>query len=114
LRLRRWVQDLPWSLALTWVPASLLYPDFDFGPDTSLYGRLLERHGLRMLRGDRVFTAAPADDADAEHLDVPVGAALLVLSGRNVDQHGRRIAQVAHRIRGDRAEYAVDLQAPAP
>jgi hypothetical protein len=27
-----------------------------------------------------------------------------------VDQHGRRVAQVAHRIRGDRAEYAVDFR----
>lgn len=110
LRIRRLVGDLPWSLTLTWVPASLLYPDFDFGPDSSLFARLLERHGLRMLRADRVFGAAPADDADAEHLDVPQGAALLLLSGGNVDQHGRRIAHVAHRIRGDRAEYAIELR----
>jgi hypothetical protein len=38
---------------------------------------------------------------------------LIVLSGGDVDQHDRRIAQVAERIRGDRAEYAVDLLPPA-
>ena len=114
LRLRRVVADVPWSLTLTWIPASLLYPDFDVGPQTSLYARLLERHGLRMLRADRLFGAAPADDADAEQLDVAPGAALLLLSGGNVDQHGRRLAHVAHRIRGDRAEYAVDLRPGEP
>jgi DNA-binding GntR family transcriptional regulator len=64
-----------------------------------------------MLRADGTFTAAPAAPSDSEHLDVPAGARLIVLSGGNVDQHGRRIAQVAHRIRGDRAEYAVDFRA---
>jgi DNA-binding GntR family transcriptional regulator len=110
LWLRRWVQDTPWSLTLTWIPASLVGPDVDFGPDTSLFALLQERHGLRMLRGDRTFTAAPAAPSDSEHLDVPAGAPLIVLTGGNVDQHGRRIAHVAHRIRGDRAEYAVDFR----
>ena len=35
---------------------------------------------------------------------------LLVVTGSDADQHGRRIAQVAHRIRGDRAEYAIDFR----
>jgi hypothetical protein len=51
--------------------------------------------------------AAPSD---GEHLDVATGAPLIVMSGGNVGQHGRRIAQVAHRIRGDRAALVVDFR----
>ena len=110
LWIRRWVQDVPWSLTLTWLPAALVGPDVRFAPDASLHALLVERHGLRMRRAERTFTAAPAAPSDSEHLDVPAGAPLIVLTGGNVDQHGRRIAQVAHRIRGDRAEYTVDLR----
>ena len=109
---RAWVQDIPWSLTLTWLPAALVAGDVQFRPDSSLFALLRERHGLRMSRAERTFTAAPAAPSDSEHLDVPTGAPLIVLSGGNVDQHGRRIAQVAHRIRGDRAELVVDFRAP--
>src|SRR3954453_12714588 len=114
LWVRRWVQDIPWSLTLTWLPAALVGRDLPFRPDTSLYALLEQAHGLRMTRAERTFTAAPAAPSDSEPLDVPTGAPLIVLSGGNVDQHGRRIAQVAHRIRGDRAEYVVDFRALGP
>jgi DNA-binding GntR family transcriptional regulator len=113
LWIRGWVQDIPWSLSLTWVPAALIAHDVRFGPDTSLFGLLHERHGLRMTRAERTFTAAPAAPSDSEHLDVPTGTPLIVVSGGNIDQHDRRIAQVAHRIRGDRAEYVVDFREQA-
>jgi GntR family transcriptional regulator len=113
LWLRRWVDDVPWSLTLTWLPAVLVARDVWFGPETSLYALLEERYGLRMMRAERTFTAAPAAPSDSEHLDVATGTPLIVLSGGNVDQHGRRIAQVAHRIRGDRAEYTVDFRPSA-
>jgi GntR family transcriptional regulator len=114
LWIRRWVQDVPSSLTLTWLPAALVGRDVQFVADTSLFAVLEERHGLRMTRAERSFSATPAAPSDSEHLDVPTGAPLMVLSGGNVDQHGRRIAQVAHRIRRDRAEYVVDFRAQAP
>jgi GntR family transcriptional regulator len=114
LWIRLWVQDIPWSLTLAWLPASLVGREVPFPPETSLFALLRERHGLRMTRAERTFTAAPAAPSDSEHLDVPTGAPLIVLSGGNVDQHGRRIAQVAHRIRGDHAEYVVDFRAQGP
>ena len=114
LWVRLWGQDIPWSLTLTWLPAALVARDAQFRPDTSLFALLEERHGLRMMRAERSFTAAPAAPSDSEHLDVPTGAPLIVVSGGNLDQHGRRIAQVAHRIRGDRAEYVVDFRPQGP
>jgi DNA-binding GntR family transcriptional regulator len=114
LWIRRWVQDIPWSLTLTWLPAALVGRDVPFRPDTSLFALLRDHHGLTMTRTERTFGAAPAAPSDSEHLDVATGAPLIVLSGGNVDQHGRRIAQVSHRIRGDRAEYVVDFRAQGP
>jgi hypothetical protein len=56
---------------------------------------------------------SPIPAFDAAPVRRAAGAPLIVLSGGDVDQHGRRIAQVAHRIRGDRAEYVVDFGGPA-
>ena len=107
---RRFVDDVPWSLALTWLPASVVGPDGALDPGASPSELVEARLGLRMLAAERVLTAVPAGPADAEHLDVATGSPLLVVTGSDADQHGRRIAQVAHRIRGDRAEYAIDFR----
>ena len=110
LWVRRFVDDIPWSLSLTWLPAALLGADARPGDPGAL---VAQRHGLRMTPGDRVLGSAPAAPSDSEHLDVATGTPLIVLSGGDIDQHGRRIAQVAHRIRGDRAEVAIDFRSPA-
>jgi GntR family transcriptional regulator len=110
---RRVVEGLPWSLTLTWMPAALAGPDVRAGTEVSPAAVVAERHGLRVRPAERTVTAAPAAPSDAEQLDIATGAPLIVLSGGDADQHGRRIAHVAERIRGDRAEYAVDLRGPA-
>ena len=107
------VDDVPWALSLTWVPAGLVPADTPFSPEMSVFSLLLQRHRLQTVPSDRTVGAAPAAPSDSEQLDVPTGTPLIVLSGGNVDQHGRRVAQVAHRIRGDRAEYTVDFRGPA-
>ena len=109
LWVRRFVDDIPWSLSLTWLPAALLGADARPGDPGAL---VAQRHGLRMTPGDRVLGSAPAAPSDSEHLDVATGTPLIVLSGGDIDQHGRRIAQVAHRIRGDRAEVAIGFRRP--
>jgi DNA-binding GntR family transcriptional regulator len=83
------------------------------GTELSPAAPVAQRHGLRLRPAERGVTAAPAAPPDAEQLDIATGAPVIVLSGGDVDQHGRRIAQVAQRIRGDRAEYAVDVLGPA-
>jgi DNA-binding GntR family transcriptional regulator len=114
LWVRCWVDGVPWSLTLAWLPASVLGADVAVGPDTSLSELVRDRVGLRMRPAGRAFTAVPAGPTDAEHLDVATGAPILVVTGSDADQHGRRIAQVAHRIRGDRVEYAIDLRGKDP
>jgi DNA-binding GntR family transcriptional regulator len=108
---RRFVDEVPWSLSLTWVPGALVGADGSVGGvGTSVASWVAERHGLSVAPADRVVGSAPAAPSDSEHLDVATGTPLIVLSGGDVDQHGRRIAQVAHRIRGDRAEIAIDFR----
>lgn len=104
---------VPWSLSLVWVPAALVGRDVALGASESLADAVAARRGLRMTPAARVVGSAPAAPSDSEHLDVATGTPLIVLSGGDVDQHGRRIAQVAHRIRGDRAEVRVEFRSPA-
>lgn len=64
-------------------------------------------HGIEVRRDDRCFSAVPANTEDAAWLEVQVGAPLLLLRGTNSNARGQAVAYVVHRIRGDRAEYAV-------
>jgi DNA-binding GntR family transcriptional regulator len=101
----RYLEEEPWSVGEVLLPASLAPVHWD--GTTSLFATISADHGLTVTRAERVFGARPADSEEAARLTVPVGAALLELRGFNIDQHGRTMATVAHRIRGDRAEYAV-------
>jgi DNA-binding GntR family transcriptional regulator len=103
----RYLEDEPWSIGEVIVPASIAPLDWD--GSTSVFAPISERHGLTVRRTERGFSAGPATPLEAAWLEVPVGAALLVLRGLNTDQHGRAIATVCHHIRGDRAEYVVRL-----
>lgn len=101
----RFLEEQPWSVGEVVLPASLAPARWD--GSTSVFAAIAAEHGLATTRAERVFGAKPADSEEAARLSVPVGAALLDLRGFNVDQRGRTVATVAHRIRGDRAEYVV-------
>src|ERR1700755_979917 len=111
--MRRIVDDLPWALSLVWLPAGLGGPELRPAPDVSLASPGEQRPGLRRVPADGTVTPAPAAPSDSEPLDVAPGTPLIVLSGGDVDQHGRRIAQVAHRIRGEPGEIAIDIPGDA-
>jgi DNA-binding GntR family transcriptional regulator len=101
----RFLEEEPWSVGEVLLPASLAPARWD--GDCSLFAVLAAEHGLAITRGEIVFGAHPADSGEAAALQVPVGAALMEVSGSNIDERGRTVATFAHRIRGDRAEYAV-------
>ncbi|MFC7753593.1 GntR family transcriptional regulator [Tsukamurella soli] len=108
-RFIRYLEDEPWSVGTVALPASLAPLDWD--GSTSVFAAMSARHELSIRRSERAFRAGPATPDDAAWLGIAVGSALLELElrGHNADQHGRVIATVAHRIRGDRAEYVVGL-----
>ena len=101
------LDEVPWCRSFTVLPSRLVPDDWDHGK--SIFAAAAEAHDLHLRRGDRRFSALPADAHDAALLDIAVGAPLLLLSGTNVDQHGRIAAYIVHRIRGDRAEYALHV-----
>jgi GntR family transcriptional regulator len=103
----RFLEERPWSVGEVLLPASLAPARWD--GSTSVFAVVAAEHGLTITRAERAFGAKPADAEEAARLGVPVGAALLELSGFNIDQRGRTVATVAHRIRGDRAEYVVQV-----
>lgn len=104
----RYMLDLdgtPWCTSFAVIPKALAPGDWN--GEQSIFAAVAATHGLIVRRDDRRFSAILADARDAGLMRIPVGAALLLLSGTNVDQNGRIIAYIVHRIRGDRAEYAL-------
>ncbi len=104
-RYLRWVDELPWSVSFAVVPAALAPPGWDGA--NSLFAAMSEAHGIKAWRDERRFSAVLATPDDAAWLEVPVGSPLLLLRGTNSDAEGRALAHIVHRIRGDRAEYAM-------
>ena len=101
----RWVDEMPWSVSFAAVPAALAPASWD-GTD-SLFAAMSAAHGIEVRRDERRFSAVPADPQDAAWLEMQVGAPLLLLKGTNINAEGQAVAHIVHRIRGDRAEYAM-------
>ena len=106
----RLVDGEPWSLSLTSLGAEH-FPGLaeQWTGETSLFDYLLKYHGVRMKRAYRTFAAGMAEPAEAEHLQLRIGAAILEMRGLNVDQEGKPVAVVRHTYRGDRVQFTVDL-----
>ncbi|MGW3952093.1 GntR family transcriptional regulator [Streptomyces sp. NPDC004752] len=101
------LEEVPWCRSFAVLPSQLVPDGWD--RDRSVFTAVADAHDLELRRDDRRFSALAADARDAALLDIAVGAPLLLLSGTNVDQYGRIIAYIVHRIRGDLAEYALHV-----
>jgi DNA-binding GntR family transcriptional regulator len=103
---RRLLEGTPWSLSTVIMPAGIAPVPWD-GSD-SLTAVLADR-GIQVVRHERGFAAAVADEDDAHWLDVDSGAPVLVISGLNSDYRGEPVMFLQHRTRADRAEYVIRL-----
>lgn len=106
--LLRYVDDSPWTLTRTWLPARR-FRDLErkWRGDDSLYDVLEREYGIGMRRAHRTIRTEASGPVDAEHLMVPVGFPLLVMEGLNVDEGRTPVAVVEHRGRGDRVQFTV-------
>lgn len=106
----RLVDDQPWSLSVTSIGVER-FPGLakKWTGQTSLFDFLVDHHGVRMQRAYRTFAAGLAEPAEAEHLQVRIGAPVLEMRGLNVDHDANPVALVRHRFRGDRVQFTVDL-----
>jgi DNA-binding GntR family transcriptional regulator len=109
-RFRRLLEGIPWSLSTAVIPAELAPASWDAAGSLTA---LLADRGTPVVRAERSFAAAAADDDDSQWLEVEPGAPVLVINGLNTDQHGNPVMFLRHHTRADRAEYAVRLTPPA-
>jgi GntR family transcriptional regulator len=106
----RFVDEEPWVLAVTYVPADLApgLVDEDL-TDKSLYALLENKYGVKLVRGRRAVEASVANTALARSLGIPRGAPVLVLSSVSLGESGRPVEYFVARHRGDRSRFEVEL-----
>lgn len=106
----RYVDDIPWVLAITQLPERLApgLVDDDL-TDQSLYALLEHKYGVRLVRGRRSIGAAVANTALARSLGISRGAPVLVLRSTSVGEDGRPVETFVAYHRGDRSRFEVEL-----
>lgn len=106
----RYVDDEPWVLTLTHVPADLApgLVDEDL-TDQSLYALLETKYGVRLVRGRRSVEAAAAGPALARSLGLAKGAPVLVLRSISLGENDRPVESFVAYHRGDRSRFEVEL-----
>lgn len=109
----RFVDDVPWVLAVTHLPAGVIpVPTTAELSDSSLYA-IMERAGARPVRGRRAVEAHNAPPSLARDLGLAPGAAVLVLHSVGCDLSGRPVETFRAYHRGDRSRFEVALSQPA-
>ena len=107
----RFVDGEPWTLNVTQLPASIgepfLHEDL---AETSLYELLEQKFGVRIVNGRRSVEAAIANKELAALLQIPVGAAVLVLRSVSRGEGGVPVERFVAFHRGDRSRFEVELE----
>ena len=106
----RFVQNEPIVLVTTYFPYSIC-PDLLKVDLTrrSLYEYLEEEHGIQIARGKRYLEAVPANQVEAQYLEVNVGAPLLLLDSVSYLADGTPLEYYHALHRGDRSRFETEL-----
>lgn len=106
--------QVPYTCSMVFLPVDLvrrLPPQSLTGHLQGQIVRMLERHcGLRVLRARQVASAEPALGEVARHLQVPVGAPLLVLERSYATRDGRVVEFSRVFCRPDRYRQTVEFR----
>ena len=110
LRRLRFVQAEPIVLVSSYLPSSLCpgLEDVDFR-EQSLYAYLEQTCGTTIARGRRTIEAVAADAEEADLLQVPVGAPLILLDSVSYTEDNTPIEYYRASHRGDRSQFEVEL-----
>jgi len=107
----RFVDGEPWALNVTQLPASIGEPFLlEDLVETSLYELLEQKYGVRLVNGRRSVEAAVANNDIAAALQIPIGAAVLVLRSVSCGEGGVPVERVVAFHRGDRSRFEVELE----
>lgn len=104
------VEGEPIVLAVTYLPAALCpgLPEEDL-TNRSLYQVLEQKYGLRLDRATRTLEPAPADEYEAQWLNIQKGAPIHLMQTVAYLEDGRPIEYSKLRFRGDRSRFVFEV-----
>ena len=107
----RFVDDQPWVVVTTYMPAALApgLVEQDLGGDASLYRLLEEEYGLPIAAAIRTVEATVAGPRDAALLRIQAGDPLLVLRSVSLTTEDRPLEYFIAHHRGDQSAFTVYL-----
>jgi GntR family transcriptional regulator len=103
----RTVDDVPFALETTFLPADLTPGIIDRSEDGSLWAVLRDRYGLTLARTSAVLESIVLDDASSAQLGVRTGSAGTLLTRHTLDGSGRCVEYARDVYRADRAAFEV-------
>lgn len=105
IRRLRLADRSPIAIEEVWLPLELFPHLLSEELSGSLYDLLESRYGVVVYRHDRRISAINVDDAHAELLEIPSGAAALFATQIGFDRRGRRLELGRSIYRGDRFDF---------
>ncbi len=104
------VEGEPIVLAVTYLPAGLCpdLPEEDL-TNRSLYQVLEQRYGLRLSHATRTLELAPADEYEAQRLEIQKGDPIHLVRTIAYLEDGRPIEYSKLRFRGDRSSFVFEV-----
>jgi GntR family transcriptional regulator len=103
----RTVDDVPFALETTYLPAALTPGILDDAGDGSLWAQLREHYGIELMRSTAVLESIVLDDASSAQLHLRPGSAGTLLTRRTLDATGRCIEYARDIYRADRTAFEV-------
>ncbi|MDZ4265455.1 MAG: GntR family transcriptional regulator [Mycobacterium sp.] len=103
----RTIDDVPFALETTYMPADLTPGILDEPEQGSLWAALRTRYGVELARSTAVLESIVLDDASSMQLGVRAGSAGTLLTRRTVDSGGRCVEYGHDIYRADRAAFEV-------
>lgn len=113
LEILRFAGTSPMTLSTSTLPAKLVPDMHQFLPNfRSLYGLLKEQYNFTPVRKVSVIEARLPLNRDAELLEMPENIPILWIKSLNLHPDGHPAEMVISRVRGDRQQCVVELEAP--
>ncbi|CAN3129896.1 GntR family transcriptional regulator [Mycobacterium sp. smrl_JER01] len=110
----RSVDDVPFALETTYLPADLTPGIIDTPQDGSLWAVLRTRYGVELARSTAVLESIVLDDATSVQLGVRAGSAGTLLTRSTEDCAGRCVEYGRDVYRADRAAFEVSESLTTP
>ncbi|WP_299561318.1 GntR family transcriptional regulator [uncultured Mycolicibacterium sp.] len=103
----RTVDDVPFALETTYLPAELTPGILDESDDGSLWQVLRDRYRVRLARSTAVLESIVLDETSSAQLGVRAGTAGTLLTRRTFDERDRCVEYARDIYRADRAAFEV-------